>query len=547
MTRTVNRAFNAGTAAIDIAALERAFAANDRPAVEGLLLRAAGITNVTLRETWPADIVATLEDGANAAATAAMARGGLLNPEPIVQDVPPDPRIEAQDGDVAPRIIGAQEEGPPERVGPFVLDFDTTNAEASRWAREESSTRIVAIDAETRIAIQEIINDAFEKGLPPRVAAKQVIQLINLTPRPFGGGPAGPYSWQAVDNLRTEMENRVRGTLRRGGTFRNLPVPPGGFTAAEIDKVVGAYAKRLQQRRALNISRTETITASNEGQRQLWLQQVEAGNLNGNEKREWIVTPDQRLCPICAPMAGQLVGLKELFTTGDGSLVMGPTAHPSCRCAVALVAADAKPRRPPAATTDPFGVVDRQEDFGDFQSAAAKLRLRNFLRGGRRDMSRLRNNFEGLEDFQITTLRMQDSQFVTGFGPDTEGAIGMYQRAVDRIVIPLNGNRARVIDRVRFGGWGVNLSPRGALLHEAGHAAQLQLFDRNATRRWQRIFNNLERDARITTEVSEYAASSADELWAESFGAYTHPSYRAGTLPEEIENFLSEILPRAAR
>jgi uncharacterized protein len=43
-------------------------------------------------------------------------------------------------------------------------------------------------------------------------------------------------------------------------------------------------------------------------------------------------------------------------------------------------------------------------------------------------------------------------------------------------------------------------------------------------------------------KVSVYAATNISELWAESFGAYTHPGYKSGILPKEIESFMDKHL-----
>jgi len=99
--------------------------------------------------------------------------------------------------------------------------------------------------------------------------------------------------------------------------------------AKEIGRVLGDDA------RAETIARTESMRAANEGQSQLWDQATEAGLLTGNEKQEWIVTPDDRLCPICEPMDGVTVGLDEMFDV-DGDQIDGPPAHPNCRCTLGL-------------------------------------------------------------------------------------------------------------------------------------------------------------------------------------------------------------------
>jgi len=103
--------------------------------------------------------------------------------------------------------------------------------------------------------------------------------------------------------------------------------------ADEIADVVG-----IDPSRAETIARTETMKASNAGQQLAWDQAAEEGLLTGDESMEWIVTPDDRLCPICEPLDGQTVPLGGMFDV-DGEDVEGPPAHPNCRCTVGLTAA----------------------------------------------------------------------------------------------------------------------------------------------------------------------------------------------------------------
>lgn len=100
--------------------------------------------------------------------------------------------------------------------------------------------------------------------------------------------------------------------------------------ADQIEELVGDNS------RAELIARTEVMRASNEGQQELWDQAVEAGFLSGREQQEWIVTPDDRLCPVCEPLDGQTVPVDGQFDV-DGDKIDGPPAHPNCRCTVGLV------------------------------------------------------------------------------------------------------------------------------------------------------------------------------------------------------------------
>lgn len=99
--------------------------------------------------------------------------------------------------------------------------------------------------------------------------------------------------------------------------------------ADEIEKIIG------DETRAETIARTEVMKASNQGHLEAFTQATESGLLTGNETKEWIVTPDDRLCPVCEPMDGVNVPLHGTFDV-DGQQIDGPPAHPNCRCTVAL-------------------------------------------------------------------------------------------------------------------------------------------------------------------------------------------------------------------
>ncbi len=100
-----------------------------------------------------------------------------------------------------------------------------------------------------------------------------------------------------------------------------------------FDDLVNAIG---DEERADLIARTESMMAANEGQAEAWDQAVEAGLLTGNEKKVWIVTDDDALCPICEGLADQVVPLDDNFESEDGEFDV-PPAHPRCRCTTGLV------------------------------------------------------------------------------------------------------------------------------------------------------------------------------------------------------------------
>jgi hypothetical protein len=100
--------------------------------------------------------------------------------------------------------------------------------------------------------------------------------------------------------------------------------------SSALDDAVGDEA------RAETIARTEAMTVVHRGQREAWDQAIDDGLLSGDEKRVWIVTPDDLLCPICEPLDGVEANLDGEYESDEGETFDGPPAHPNCRCTEGL-------------------------------------------------------------------------------------------------------------------------------------------------------------------------------------------------------------------
>lgn len=134
------------------------------------------------------------------------------------------------------------------------------------------------------------------------------------------------HGLELIDDISKTTRERLRDVLETG--FEE------GHTVDEMSTSIGNIID--DEARAEVIARTETMTASNEGQAEAWDQAVEDGYLTGKEKQVWIVTPDDRLCPMCEALGEtEPVALGESFQTEDGEFD-GPPAHPNCRCVLGL-------------------------------------------------------------------------------------------------------------------------------------------------------------------------------------------------------------------
>lgn len=168
-------------------------------------------------------------------------------------------------------------------AGRFDLSFNLTNPHAVDAVNTVVRDALAGIRNADRTAVRDAIRQGFLEGRTPQQTARAIRGLIGLTGR-------------QADTLA-----RFRGSLEEQGMPR-----------ARIEALVERMRRRQLRFRAETIARTETIRASAAGQAAAWEQAREAGLL--------------------AP--GSL--LRRDFATPDGVTVPYPPAHPRCRCALAL-------------------------------------------------------------------------------------------------------------------------------------------------------------------------------------------------------------------
>ncbi|MGE3276735.1 MAG: phage minor head protein [Vicinamibacterales bacterium] len=188
--------------------------------------------------------------------------------------------------------------------------FDLVNPRAVEAAETLTADLVREIGEQTRRAIRSVVARSIREGIPPRVAAREIRTLVGLTERQA----------MAVINYRFSLLE-------------------GGASPTAVQKAAERYAARLLRQRALLIARTETIRAGRIGRHTAWREAREAGLIPPGARKRWVVTPDDKLCPICAPLGPPDPAEAELdqpFETALGS-VDGPPLHPACRCTTVLV------------------------------------------------------------------------------------------------------------------------------------------------------------------------------------------------------------------
>lgn len=131
---------------------------------------------------------------------------------------------------------------------------------------------------------------------------------------------AGLQTLQLIKDITETTRDRIRNALAAhvggGSSDRDF------FDA--IDAAIGDPV------RARVIARTETMRSVNQGQQLAWSAAVDAGLLDANAQQVWLITDDEKLCPICADLEDEETDLDGEWKTLDGDKIDGPPAHPNC-------------------------------------------------------------------------------------------------------------------------------------------------------------------------------------------------------------------------
>ena len=185
--------------------------------------------------------------------------------------------------------------------------FDLHNPFIEQAMAQRAAGLITHLSVEAEATLRAVLVQAVADDLPWTTVAELVRPLIGLNQH------------QAVAVLK----------------YREALLQDG-ITPLRTDTLVLKRTRQLTKVRAETIARTELIGAANAAQQTLW-QMAESSGLvaPGTTLRRWITTPDDRLCPRCAEMHGQQVGLDAVFVQpSTGRQVPHPPLHPRCRCAM---------------------------------------------------------------------------------------------------------------------------------------------------------------------------------------------------------------------
>ena len=164
------------------------------------------------------------------------------------------------------------------------------------------------------------------------------------------------------------------------------------------------------------------------------------------------------------------------------------------------------------------------------------------------DMIHMKENFKGVRNL-ISDAEPTPLGFMGKFSDD--GVEGVYYTAQKAIDLDVSYNLLTNESPPLFGSWRVDDSISGAFRHEYGHKFYYESKEIDRSDWWMNVSRDYVRQESTRyrgetlppvkgTRVSAYGTTSPEELFAESFSAYTSRHYQRGSLPSEIEGFLDK-------
>lgn len=220
--------------------------------------------------------------------------------------------------------------------------FNPLGERAVSVLRNRGSQMISDLTQTSKLGVRSVIERVITEGINPVKASAEIRQLIGLT----------SSQATAVTNFRRQLESQKNLGLmspdkRRLNAVEQAMVrrhmKEGNFTDKNINDMVERYYQSLLNQRAITIARTESMSAVNAGQNEMWEQGLDSGIFDDNVDRKfWIVTPDDRLRATHAAiprMNPNGVKIRSMFLTPFGP-VYSPGDYNSnlinCRCIAIL-------------------------------------------------------------------------------------------------------------------------------------------------------------------------------------------------------------------
>lgn len=226
--------------------------------------------------------------------------------------------------------------------------FDRAEARVVSVLQDEQRRLITGFNQEQRTVIRDTLQDGFNRGINPRQQARQLREVVGLT----------PGQEQTVRNFRDLLTARQDGLPSRTALNRALrdrrfdrtierALRTGNrLTETQIENMVSRYRQRLVNFHAETVARTEALSAVHQGSETMYQQAIDQGEMEPEQIiRTWVTARDERVRPSHMALNGQqrpAPGPTVVWQTARGSLrfpgdPQAPLAETArCRCVLTV-------------------------------------------------------------------------------------------------------------------------------------------------------------------------------------------------------------------
>jgi SPP1 gp7 family putative phage head morphogenesis protein len=484
-------------------------------------------------------------------------------------------------------LVGLAAVGPGERAFAFRQDSEKV-ADFSEWLAGRVDERILETTtgpiSGTSNWSDKYITGAYRKGLTDsyinagKIGALDDTVFEGLTSQEFARQAFNsPMHADRVALLQTRAFTDLKGITRAMDSQISRTMAEGianGLNPRQMARQLTDRVDKIGITRAKTLAQTETIRAHADAS----LNSYEQMGLEGvSVFAEWDTAGDDRVCPLCIPLEGVIMPIKE----ARGLI----PRHPNCRCAwlpadedkmpgqkrgasatqawqdsiaretgtkpteaqtpdpvpTPAPAATPKPKTselPKKVTEDPDAYL--RESLGTDVYNEGKLSNKRFGEI-KQAMSVNAFSMEKLAPNLVKKSRgagaLKSVDIFSGKNlPGRRGIYGTYYPG-QRKYAELAGGHNLPMAEPTIGRQLAGKDFNHIFRHEAAHSFWL----RSKTKRWREFFKS-KPSSFFKKNVSVYAATDPEEAFAEAFAVLSNPQYKVGMLNEEIESILKEVI-----
>lgn len=215
---------------------------------------------------------------------------------------------------------------------PPTIAFDVLSPNTIDAVKQLDSRVMRTLKDDVREGFRQAVQRGLEEGKNPRVVARRSREMLGLAPKQEA----------AVANFRRMLEEGDREALSRELRDKRfdrtldkaLGAKGTGLSEEQIEKMVGAYRRKMVAFNAETNARTAALGAQKRGNRLGWERMVEEGRIDATRiRRRWQNVGDSRVRPLHQDppegVNGEVVGFYEEYSTGE--LIPGEETY-NCRC-----------------------------------------------------------------------------------------------------------------------------------------------------------------------------------------------------------------------